>query len=136
MIDWVRVAKEVCHLEEYFCCSYTGHEYDYWDMLEPRETDIPALFLVFVVLPLVSYFLLGKWSETAKRKERISLIASGAVEEALPVDDMAVGSIMPVMHFPNSGIHQCARCFGPATTRCSQCKSVWYWYANFLTYVP
>ncbi|KAI3467192.1 hypothetical protein Pfo_023855 [Paulownia fortunei] len=95
-------------------------------MLEPRETDIPALFLVFVVLPLVSYFLLGKWSETAKRKEGISLIANGAAEEALRVDDMAVGGVMPVVHLPNSGIHQCARCFGPATTRCSQCKSVWY----------
>ncbi|PIN10681.1 Ubiquitin-specific protease [Handroanthus impetiginosus] len=95
-------------------------------MLQPRETDIPALFLVFVVLPLVSYFLLGKWSETAKRKERISLIADEAAEESLLVNDMAVGSVMPVVHLPNSGIRQCARCFVPATTRCSQCKSVWY----------
>ncbi|XP_057777404.1 ubiquitin carboxyl-terminal hydrolase 15 [Salvia miltiorrhiza] len=95
-------------------------------MLEPRETDIPALFLIFVVLPLVTYFILGKWSETSKRKERISLIASGAVEEALQVDHMAVGGIIPMVHMPNSGIHQCARCFGPAGTRCSQCKSVWY----------
>ncbi|PIN23230.1 Ubiquitin carboxyl-terminal hydrolase [Handroanthus impetiginosus] len=95
-------------------------------MLQPRETDIPALFLVFVVLPLVSYFLLGKWSETARRKERISLIADEAAEESLLVNDMAVGSVMPVVHFPNSGIRQCARCFVPAATRCSQCKSVWY----------
>ncbi|KAK4430130.1 Ubiquitin carboxyl-terminal hydrolase 15 [Sesamum alatum] len=95
-------------------------------MLEPRETDIPALFLVFVVLPLVSYFVLGKWSETARRKERISLITEGAAQEALQAKDMAVGSVMPVVHLPNSGIRQCARCFGPAKTRCSQCKSVWY----------
>ncbi|KAH6807206.1 hypothetical protein C2S51_028314 [Perilla frutescens var. frutescens] len=95
-------------------------------MLEPRETDIPALFLVFVVLPLVTYFILGKWSETSKRKERISLVPSRAAEEALQIDHMAVGSIMPVVHLPNSGIHQCAKCFGPARTRCSQCKSVWY----------
>ncbi|KAL0463685.1 UNVERIFIED_CONTAM: Ubiquitin carboxyl-terminal hydrolase 15 [Sesamum latifolium] len=95
-------------------------------MLEPRETDIPALFLVFVVLPLVSYFILGKWSETAKRKERTSLITEGAAEEARKAKDMAVGSVIPVVHLPNSGIRQCARCFGPAKTRCSQCKSVWY----------
>ncbi|KAL0430039.1 UNVERIFIED_CONTAM: Ubiquitin carboxyl-terminal hydrolase 15 [Sesamum radiatum] len=102
-------------------------------MLEPRETDIPALFLVFVVLPLVSYFVLGKWSETEKRKERTSLITEGAAEEARQAKDMAVGSVMPVLHLPNSGIRQCARCFGPAKTRCSQCKSVWYWYAKFFT---
>ncbi|KAK6114748.1 hypothetical protein DH2020_007017 [Rehmannia glutinosa] len=94
-------------------------------MLEPRETDIPGLFLVFVVLPLVSYFLLGKWSETAKRKEGINLITRAA-EEALQVDNMAVGVVMPVMQLPNNMIRQCARCFGLATTRCSQCKSVWY----------
>ncbi|KAL1551185.1 ubiquitin-specific protease ubp15 [Salvia divinorum] len=95
-------------------------------MLAPRETDVPALFLVFVVLPLVTYFILGKWSESSKRKEGISLIAGGAAEEALQVDHMAVGGILPVVHMPNSGIHQCARCFNPAGTRCSQCKSVWY----------
>lgn len=95
-------------------------------MLEPRETDIPALFLVFIVIPLVTYFVLGKWSETSKRKEKISLIASGAAEEALQANHMAVGSITPVVHLPNSGIRECARCFGLARTRCSQCKSVWY----------
>ncbi|XP_047960196.1 ubiquitin carboxyl-terminal hydrolase 15-like [Salvia hispanica] len=95
-------------------------------MLTPRETDVPALFIVFVVLPLVTYFILGKWSETSKRKEGISLIAGEAAEEALQVDPMAVGGILPVVHMPNSGIHQCARCFNPAGTRCSQCKSVWY----------
>lgn len=100
-------------------------------MLEPRETDIPALFLVFIVIPLVTYFVLGKWSETSNRKEKISLIASGAAEEALQANHMAVGSITPVVHLPNSGIRECARCFGLARTRCSQCKSVWYWYVNF-----
>lgn len=99
----------------------------------PRETDIPALFLIFVVLPLVTYFILGKWSEASKRKESLSSIAGGASEEALQVEDMAVGTIMPVVNIPISGIHQCARCFAPAGTRCSQCKSVWYWYGNFLT---
>ncbi|KAL1569860.1 ubiquitin-specific protease ubp15, variant 2 [Salvia divinorum] len=95
-------------------------------MLEPRETDIPALLLVFVLLPLVTYFILGKCSEISKRKERISLIASGAAEEALQVNHMAVGGSMPAVHMANNVIHQCARCFGPAGTRCSQCKSVWY----------
>ncbi|KAL7091140.1 hypothetical protein ACP275_12G087000 [Erythranthe tilingii] len=93
-------------------------------MLEPRETELPALFLVFIVLPLVSYFLLGKWSESAKSKERLSLIAA---DESLQFNNMAVAAVMPpVVHLPNGVVHQCARCSGQATTRCSQCKSVRY----------
>ncbi|KAL9437928.1 hypothetical protein AB3S75_023740 [Citrus x aurantiifolia] len=80
-------------------------------MLEPREADVPVLFLVLVVLPLVAYVLLGKWSEAAKKRERISLLAQLAAEDALRVE--AVPSL-------------CARCFAPATTRCSRCKSVRY----------
>ncbi|KZV47037.1 hypothetical protein F511_30141 [Dorcoceras hygrometricum] len=95
-------------------------------MLGPRDIEISALFLFFVALPLVAYFLLGKWSEATKRKNRISLIANRAVEEALRVEDMAVGCIIPMVSVPTNGFHQCARCFGAATTRCSHCKSVWY----------
>ena len=97
-------------------------------MLEPRETDLPALFLVLVVLPLSIYILLGKWSEAAKKKERISLLAQLAVEEALTAEAMAAASVMPLVPALKNGIHVCARCSGPATTRCSRCKSVRYWY--------
>ncbi|XP_075495361.1 ubiquitin carboxyl-terminal hydrolase 15-like [Primulina tabacum] len=95
-------------------------------MLGPRDIDISALFLFFVALPLVAYFLLGKWSEVTKRKNRISLISKSAVEEALPVEDMAVGCVIPMASVQNNAFHHCARCFGAATTRCSHCKSVWY----------
>lgn len=105
-----------------------GHEFSGEDMLEPRETDIPALFLVFVVLPLVTYIFLGKWSESTKKNERISLLAQQAAEEALRVEAMAAASVIPVLPLPNNSTHQCARCFGPSITRCKRCKSVWYWY--------
>ncbi|XP_057506894.1 ubiquitin carboxyl-terminal hydrolase 15-like isoform X1 [Actinidia eriantha] len=95
-------------------------------MLEPRETDLPALFLVLVVLPLAIYIFLGKWSEAAKKKERISLLAQLAVEEALTAEAMAAACVMPLLPALKNGIHVCARCSGPATTRCSQCKSVRY----------
>lgn len=95
-------------------------------MLEPRETDIPVLLLFLVVLPLVTYFLLGKWNESAKNKERISLIAQRAVEEALVVEDMSSASGFPLVPLPNIRSNQCARCSGPATTRCAQCKSARY----------
>lgn len=107
-------------------------------MLEPREADIPALFLVLVVLPLVAYILLGKWSEATKKRERISLLAHLAAEEALRAEAMAVADVIPLaapiknVPFTNNevstknGFHACARCFGPATTRCSRCKSVRY----------
>ncbi|PSS05905.1 Ubiquitin carboxyl-terminal hydrolase [Actinidia chinensis var. chinensis] len=95
-------------------------------MLEPRETDLPALFLVLVVLPLAIYILLGKWSEAAKKKERISLLAQLAAEEVLRVEAMVAASVMPLVPASKNGIHVCARCSGPATTRCSRCKSVRY----------
>ncbi|KAL6538846.1 ubiquitin-specific protease ubp15 [Orobanche minor] len=117
--------KEVFHLDFFFPPgNSTGHEYASWDMLEPRETDLPDLFLVFVVLPLVSYFILGKWGEIAKRKEGISLIFEREFEES--PHNMAVCIVMTSVQMPNGDIRRCARCFGPASTRCSHCKSVWY----------
>ncbi|XAR56388.1 Ubiquitinyl hydrolase 1 [Bertholletia excelsa] len=95
-------------------------------MLEPRETGLSFLFLVLVVLPLFIYILLGKWSETTKKKERIDLLAQLAAEEAFRAESMAAASvILPVPDVKN-GIYVCARCSGPATTRCSRCKSVRY----------
>ncbi|KAL2473150.1 Ubiquitin-specific protease [Forsythia ovata] len=96
-----------------------GHEYSGGDMLEPRETDIPVLLLVLVVLLLVTYFLLGKWGEAANNEERISLIAQRAVEEALVVEGMAAAGVIPLVPLPNIGSNQCARCSGPAKTLCS-----------------
>ncbi|GAV60887.1 UCH domain-containing protein/zf-MYND domain-containing protein [Cephalotus follicularis] len=97
-------------------------------MLEPREADIPALFLFLVVLPLVAYILLGKWSEAAKKRERIGLLAQLAAEEALRAEKTTVSTacVSHIVSSSRNGLHLCARCFGPATTRCSRCKSVRY----------
>ncbi|XP_030440990.1 ubiquitin carboxyl-terminal hydrolase 15 isoform X2 [Syzygium oleosum] len=95
-------------------------------MLEPREADIPILFLVLVVFPLVAYILLGKWSDSAKKKERISLLAQLAAEEAFKAEAMAVADVVPLVASSKNGTHQCVRCSGRATTRCSRCKSVRY----------
>uniref|UniRef100_A0A803NXS6 ubiquitinyl hydrolase 1 n=1 Tax=Cannabis sativa TaxID=3483 RepID=A0A803NXS6_CANSA len=103
-----------------------GHEYAGGDMLEPREADIPALFLFLVVLPLVAYVLLGKWSESAKKRDRINLLAEIAAEEARRAEAMAVADVIPLVASTKNGNHACARCFSPATTRCSKCKSVRY----------
>ncbi|XP_027181896.1 ubiquitin carboxyl-terminal hydrolase 15-like [Coffea eugenioides] len=70
-------------------------------MLEPRETDIPALFLVFVVLPLVTYILLGKWSKSTKKK-RVSLLTQQAAEESLGVEAMTATTVVPVLCLPNN----------------------------------
>lgn len=105
-------------------------------MLEPREADIPVLFLVLVVLPLVAYFLLGKWSEAAKKRERIDLLAHMATEESFRAEAVptvaATATAFPFVSPSKNGIHVCARCLSPATTRCSRCKSVRYWYVLFL----
>lgn len=101
-------------------------------MLEPREADIPALFLFLVVLPLVTYILLGKWNEAAKRNARISMLARLAAEEALRVEAMTSADVISTGSPMKNGQHQCARCCSPATTRCSRCKSVRYWYDHFI----
>lgn len=106
-----------------------GHEYAGGDMLEPWQADVPALFLVLVVLPLVAYVLLGKWGEATKKSQRVSLLAQLAAEEARRAETMAVADVIPAVSSSKNGLHLCARCFSPATTRCSRCKSVRYWYA-------
>ncbi|KAJ4866836.1 Ubiquitin carboxyl-terminal hydrolase 15 [Raphanus sativus] len=138
-------------------------------MLEPRGADIPLLFLVLVVFPVVAYILLGKWSDISKKRGRANLLAQMAAEEALRAeievnvnrgvrfeaenralrtktksvpavrDDFVAGvsgtvaeqqrseSIAATCGAPvNKEIHVCARCFSPAKTRCSRCKSVRY----------
>ncbi|KAJ0626073.1 putative ubiquitinyl hydrolase 1 [Helianthus annuus] len=51
-------------------------------MLHTKETDLPGLFLVFVVLPIIAYILLGKWSEVAKKKDKIRVLAQIAAQES------------------------------------------------------
>ncbi|KAK8940270.1 Ubiquitin carboxyl-terminal hydrolase 15 [Platanthera guangdongensis] len=95
-------------------------------MLKPREADIPALFVVLIVLPIITYILLGKWNEASKKNAKISLLARRAAEEALRAESMASADVLPGVPSLKSGIHVCAKCFAPATTRCARCKSVRY----------
>ena len=108
-----------------------GHEYVVADMLEPAEADLPVLFLILVVLPLVTYVLLGKWSEAAEKKARIIMLAELAAEEALRVADVPPVNVTPSVSHVKVAFHECAKCSAPATTRCSKCKSVRYWYVLF-----
>lgn len=105
-------------------------------MLEPRQHDLPLLFLVLVVLPVVVYILLGRWSESSKRKERIELLVREGGVESYREEAMASTSVIPPSFIPpsvippapppNAAIRVCARCNAPATTRCSRCKCVRY----------
>lgn len=98
-------------------------------MLQPRQADLPALFLVLVVLPVVLYILLGKWSEASNKKERINLIVEEAFVDSFRPEAMAAASVIPpAAPTAIAAFRECARCRGPATTRCSRCKSVRYWY--------
>ncbi|CAN8312356.1 unnamed protein product [Cochlearia groenlandica] len=100
-------------------------------MLEPKGTDIPILFFVLVVLPVVAYILLGKWSEVSEKRGRVKLLAQMAAEEALRTEfrsdfAAATSGVPVVVPVNNNELHVCARCLAPAKTRCSRCKSVRY----------
>ncbi|CAN6446309.1 unnamed protein product [Victoria cruziana] len=99
-------------------------------MLGPREADVPGLLVALVVLPVVAYFLLGKWKDALEKKERIRILAELASEEALRAESLPPPpppSDSPLVASPfKPGPYVCARCFGPATTRCSRCKAVRY----------
>lgn len=103
-----------------------GHEYAGEDMLKPRETDIPALFLFLVVFPLVAYYLLGRWSEVSKKKETSSVLSECDAEESFRAESMTAATLIPLVPLTKVGTYECARCYAPATTRCSRCKSVRY----------
>ncbi|KAF8080668.1 hypothetical protein N665_0929s0021 [Sinapis alba] len=132
-------------------------------MLEPRGADIPILFLCLVVLPVVAYILLGKWSDISEKRGRTNFLTQMAAEEALrdetevnasrgvrfetraprtrtrnvPAASGSVTAEFVAEQRPDSvaatcGVpanhdgHVCARCFNPAKTRCSRCKSIRY----------
>lgn len=103
-------------------------------MLHPKETDLLGLFLVFVVLPIVAYILLGKWSEVSKKKDKIRVLAQIAAQESFRAECMIAAVDVPVVSVPKvvvNRFHECARCCNPATTRCARCKMVRYWYVSF-----
>ncbi|KAI3712129.1 hypothetical protein L1987_70678 [Smallanthus sonchifolius] len=97
-------------------------------MLHPKETDLPGLFLVFVVLPIIAYILLGKWSEVSRKTDKIRVLAQIAAQESLRAEAMVAAIDVPFIPVSKvvNGFHECARCFSPATTRCSRCKAVRY----------
>ncbi|XP_062218727.1 ubiquitin C-terminal hydrolase 15-like [Phragmites australis] len=107
-------------------------------MLQPREADVPALFIVFIVLPVLAYFLLGRWHDAVSKKARVSVLAQRAAGDAFRAETMACPDVispgpslrtMPYLR-PAPSVrheyHECATCHAPAKTRCSRCKSVRY----------
>ncbi|XP_078176698.1 ubiquitin-specific protease 15 [Carex rostrata] len=116
-------------------------------MLEPRQADVPTFILVLVVLPIVTYILLGKWNAAVRKRARVSDLAHLAFEAssrvgveahmacpdvlipAVPVIPAVVtlptGPVVPSLR-GNGYYYECATCLAPATTRCSRCKSVRY----------
>ncbi|XP_020576774.1 ubiquitin carboxyl-terminal hydrolase 15 [Phalaenopsis equestris] len=96
-------------------------------MLKPREADIPALFMVLVVLPVIIYIILGKWNDNSKKVVKVNILAQIAAEESFREEEiMASADILPVVPLCKFDTHVCAKCYAPATSRCSRCKSVGY----------
>ncbi|ERN02447.1 hypothetical protein AMTR_s00096p00169340 [Amborella trichopoda] len=98
-------------------------------MLQQRESQAPALLLALILITSFTYFLLGKWKEALNRRERIRKLADSVAEESLRVEETtSLNAASSPAYSSFNGSLTCARCFSPATTRCSRCKSVRYWY--------
>ncbi|KAJ4770029.1 Ubiquitin carboxyl-terminal hydrolase 15 [Rhynchospora pubera] len=116
-------------------------------MLKPREADVPTFIIVLVVLPIVTYILLGKWNDAVRKRARVTELAHLAFEESSRVEVEAhmaspdilmpaspvIPAVVAVPTVPvvpalrgNGYYYECATCLSPATTRCSRCKSVRY----------
>lgn len=80
--------------------------------------------LFSLVVFVVGVILRQKWRNAAERKEEIMRLVAMASEEAAAVE---LEAAVEYSSIPVARRYQCAACYGPATTRCSQCKAVRYW---------
>lgn len=113
-----------------------------------RDLGFPYLvvFLVLVVQFVIGFFVRRRWRRSAARKEemrRLHVMVAAEEEEAAKAEVEASSasgyassssliSGPPLVSAPLQ-YHECAVCFSPTTTRCSRCKSIRYWYGNFVT---
>lgn len=79
--------------------------------------------LFSLVVFVVGVILRQKWRNAAERKEEIMRLVAMASEEAAAVE---LEAAVEYSSIPVARRYQCAACYGPATTRCSQCKAVRY----------
>lgn len=102
-------------------------------MLLVWDLGISSLVLVIsFFLPLFGLFVRHKWRLAARRREEIRRLLIHAAKEAARAEREASVEFSAVAV---SNIFHCPVCYCLATTRCSRCKAVRYWYANiFITF--
>lgn len=99
-------------------------------MLLVLDLGISGLVLVIsLVVPLAALFVRRKWRLAARRREEIRRLLIHASEEAARAELEASVEFSSVSV---SNAFHCPVCYCPATTRCSRCKAVRYWYADIL----
>lgn len=105
-------------------------------MLLTGDLGFQSLVLVICfVVPVISFFIQRKWRLAVARQEEIKRLLVLASEEAARAEIEASVGYSVVSTVPR--YYECPVCYSPATTRCSQCKSVRYWYVilNLLIYL-
>lgn len=80
--------------------------------------------VVLVSLLVVFLVIRHKLRNAAARKEEVTRLLEMVSHETAVVEAEAS---VEYTCYPN---YQCAVCFAPTTTRCSQCKSVRYWFVS------
>ena len=85
--------------------------------------------VVLVSLLVVFLVIWHKLRNAAVRKEEVTRLLEMVSHEAAMVEAEASAEYG---YYPK---YQCAVCFAPATTRCSQCKSVRYWFVSITPFI-
>lgn len=100
-------------------------------MLLVWDLGISSLVLVIsFVVPLIGLFVRHKWRVAAQRREEIRRLLIHAADEAARAEQEASVELSSVAI---SNVFYCPVCYCLATTRCSRCKSVRYWYVYILS---
>lgn len=98
--------------------------------LPPENGTLGFRFVLIGFMMLVFLLIRRQWRSAAVRREEVFRLVALATEEAYAAEvratvDYGSSSVSDVV------VHRCAVCLYPTTTRCSQCKSVRYWFVFF-----
>lgn len=89
----------------------------------PESGTLGFRFLLIGFMMLVFLLIRRQWRSASVRREEVIRLIALATEESYLAEEVRASTVDSV-----SDVYRCAVCLYPTTTRCSQCKSVRYWF--------